>query len=228
MRFGLGLMELSVAIVEDDFRYRSLLAHVVLSAPDMRLLGVADDLPSGRRLLDAEDPDVLLVDLDLPSGSGMALIRHAAQRLPDCNVMVITVFGDEGHVIAAIESGATGYLLKDACNVELAEQIRAIHAGGSPISPVIARQLLKRLAPCPVGEEMPKPSSATPPAQLSAQEHKVLLLTSRGHTYDEIAQALGISRQTVLTYVKRTYRKLHVHNKMGAVHEASRLGWLDT
>ena len=216
-------MKLTIAIVDDDPRYRSSIAHAVLSAPDMVLLGVADDLESGRALLDSAQPEVLLVDLGLPSGSGMELIRHAAEHLPACDVMVITVFGDERHVIASIEAGATGYLLKDAQNGELADQIRALHAGGSPISPVIARQLLNRFATpsTPVQAALVDASPV-----LSPQEHKVLQMSSRGHTYEEIAQMMGVSRQTVLTYVKRTYRKLQVHTKIEAVHEAQRMGWL--
>lgn len=218
-------MKLTVAIVDDDPRYRSSIAHAVLSAPDMVLLGVADDLESGRALLDAAQPDVFLVDLGLPSGSGMELIRHAAKHLPACDVMVITVFGDERHVIASIEAGATGYLLKDAQNGELADQIRALHAGGSPISPVIARQLLTRFA-TPRAPVQATPDLLDISPGLSPQEHKVLLMSSRGHTYEEIAQIMGVSRQTVLTYVKRTYRKLQVHTKIKAVTEAQRRGWL--
>lgn len=201
-----------------------MLAHAVLSAPDMLLLGVADDLQSGRTLLDAERPEVLLVDLGLPSGSGMDLIRYAAEHLPACDVMVITVFGDERHVIASIEAGATGYLLKDARNGELADQIRALHAGGSPISPVIARQLLTRFATPSTPVQATTPDLADISPELSPQEHKVLLMSSRGHTYDEISQFIGVSRQTVLTYVKRTYRKLQVHSKVDAIAKAQRAG----
>jgi len=217
-------MKLTVAIVDDDPRYRSSLAHAVLSAPDMALLGVADDLESGRALLDSKQPEVLLVDLGLPSGSGMELIQHAAEHLPACDVMVITVFGDERHVIASIEAGATGYLLKDASNGELADHIRALHAGGSPISPVIARQLLTRFATPNLPVQPVLESLDEIPTELSPQEHKVLLMSSKGHTYEEIAQAMGVSRQTVLTYVKRTYRKLQVHGKVEAIVKAQRAG----
>lgn len=218
-------MKLTVAIVDDDPRYRSSIAHAVLSAPDMALVGVADDLESGRALLDSKQPEILLVDLGLPSGSGTELIRHAAEHLPACDVMVITVFGDERHVIASIEAGATGYLLKDAPNGELVDQIRALHSGGSPISPVIARQLLTRLA-TPSSHVQAKPDLLDISPGLSPQEQKVLLMSSRGHTCEEISQFMGVSRQTVLTYVKRTYRKLQVHTKIEAVHEARRMGWL--
>jgi len=217
-------MKLTVAIVDDDPRYRSSLAHAVMSAPDMALVGVADDLETGRALLDSRQPEILLVDLGLPSGSGMELIRHAAENLPACDVMVITVFGDERHVIASIEAGATGYLLKDASNGELADHIRALRAGGSPISPVIARQLLTRFAaPGPAVPAKDEIEEDVPQA-LSPQEHKVLLMISKGNTHEEIAQVMGVSRQTVLTYVKRTYRKLQVHSKVEAIAKAQRAG----
>lgn len=217
-------MKTTVVIVDDDQRYRSAMAHAVMSAPDMQLLGVADDIESGRVLLNSEHPDVLLVDLGLPGGSGIKLIAHAAAHLPDCDVMVITVFGDEQHVIASIEAGATGYLLKDASNLEVADHVRALRAGGSPISPVIARQLLTRFSsPSAAALLSPGPAEAPLPP-LSAQEKQVLLMSSKGHTYDEIARMMGVSRQTVLTYVKRTYRKLQVHCKVEAIAKAQRAG----
>lgn len=225
----LAKMQLKVAIVDDDARYRASIAHAVMSAPDMTLVGAADDVESGKALLTNRSPDVLLVDLGLPSGSGVALIAHAAAHLPSCDVMVVTVFGDERSVLASIEAGATGYLLKDLSNVDLADQIRSLRSGGSPISPVIARQLLNRFALSKSDATVDERSlGSESPSELSAQEHKVLVLSSRGHTYDEIAVALGVSRQTVLTYVKRSYRKLQVHSKMAAVHEARRMGWLRT
>lgn len=220
----LRCMKLTVAIVDDDPRYRSSLAHAVMSAPDMALVGAADDLHSGRTLLDSSQPQILLVDLGLPTGSGLDLIRHAAEHLPACDVMVITVFGDERHVIASIEAGATGYLLKDASNGELADHIRALHAGGSPISPVIARQLLTRFAAPSAAAQAKDEIEEDVPQALSPQEHKVLLMISKGNTHDEIAKMMGVSRQTVLTYVKRTYRKLQVHGKVEAIVKAQRTG----
>src|ERR1700743_3262146 len=134
----------TVLIVEDDLRLRASLAQAVLGAVDLKLVGEADDLPEGLRLLDAMQPDVLLVDIGLPSGSGLELIRHAAKRSPQCNVMVITVFAEEQLVVDCIEAGATGYLLKGSSHQDIAAQIRLLVAGGSPISPPTARPLLGR------------------------------------------------------------------------------------
>lgn len=217
-------MRIKLAIVEDDPRFRAAFARAIQAADDMELVALADDLPAGLALLDGETVDVMLVDLGLPSGSGVDLIRQVAVRWPDCDVIVVSIFGDEAHVMSAIAAGATGYLLKDAGARELAEQVRSLRAGGSPISPVIARRLLKILS---------RPSE--PPCSLvdaggvalTSQESRVLTLAAKGYTYDEVAELMGVSRHTVMTYVKRIYRKLQVHSKTEAVYEARRMGLLE-
>ncbi|MFZ5550329.1 MAG: response regulator [Pseudomonadota bacterium] len=210
---------ISVLIVEDDERFREAFAAVVNDAADLRLVGTAADLPQGLLLLRELKPQVLLVDLGLPSGSGIELIRYAHDHLPQTDVMVVSVFGDEPHVMASLEAGATGYLLKDTQPADLAEQVRTLRAGGSPISPVIARQLLLRLAP----EAGPSPTAADE-ALLSPQERQVLTFSAKGFSFEEIARMLGVSRHTVMTYVKRSYRKLQVHSKTEAIYEARKLG----
>jgi DNA-binding NarL/FixJ family response regulator len=209
----------SVLIVEDDLRLRASLAHAIGGAPDLKLVGEADDLPEGLRLLDAVQPEVLLVDIGLPSGSGLELIRHAAKQSPHCNIMVITVFAEEQLVLDCIEAGATGYLLKGSSPQDIAAQIRSLVAGGSPISPTIARRLLRRFT----GQ---RNSDADSP-MLSTQEQAVLSMSAKGYSYDEIAGLLKLSRHTVETYVKRIYRKLHVHSKTAAVYEGRKLGLVD-
>jgi DNA-binding NarL/FixJ family response regulator len=213
---------ISVALVEDDDKFRLALCNVVNAAEGLRLLGAAATLAEGRALLARESPDVLLVDLELPDGSGIALIEQARRQHPECDVMVVTVFGDERNVFRALEAGATGYLLKDMAGPELAEHIRRLHAGGSPISPVIARQLLQRFQPVAQAPAAPPPDV---PA-LSAREHAVLELISKGFTFDEIARLQEVSSHTVSTYVKRIYAKLQVRSKTEAVYEATKLGLL--
>lgn len=218
--------DFSVLIVEDQARFRDAFQLALASVPDIELLGIAPDLPQGRKLFDQTQPDVLLVDLDLPGGSGIDLIRHAAQTRPQCDVMVISVFGDEQHVLSSIEAGATGYLLKDSLALDLAGQLRTLRSGGSPISPVIARRLLLRLAPG-AGSAPAVPLQEDESAvALSEQESRVLHLAAKGFTFDEIAQFMQVSPHTVMTYVKRIYRKLQVRSKVEAIYEARRLGWL--
>lgn len=212
-----------VVIVEDDERFRAAFAAAVRDAGDMSLVGEAGDLLEGLALLGATRPDVLLVDLGLPGGSGIELIRYAQTHLPDCDVMVVTVFGDEPHVMASLAAGATGYLLKDTDPADLAAQVRQLRAGGSPISPVIARQLLLRLTPPPPAVEEALAAEASE-VQLSCQETEVLKLAAKGFNFEEIARMMGVSRHTVMTYVKRCYRKLQVHSKTEAIYEARQLG----
>jgi DNA-binding NarL/FixJ family response regulator len=215
-------MKCAVLIVEDDLRFRDAFVHAISLASDMTLVGSAADFATGMQQLDLQ-PDVLLVDLQLPDGNGIDLIREASRRLPNCDSLVVTIFGDERHVLDSIEAGATGYLLKDMPASELVEQIRVLRAGGSPISPVIARQLLTRMTDRAAPPTTP--DDALP--LLSDQEIKVLTMSAKGFSYDEIADLMRVSRHTVQTYVKRSYRKLQVHSKVEALSEARRLKLLD-
>jgi DNA-binding NarL/FixJ family response regulator len=216
-------MACNVLIVEDDPHLRAAFADAVRGAPDLCLVGLATDLADGMRLLEENVPDVMLVDLGLPSGSGIDLIRKAATCAPQCDSMVITMFADDRLVIECIEAGATGYLLKDARDIELVENIRLLNGGGSPISPAIARRLLMRFAVRPDA----KTGTATATIALSTRERAVLSMSAKGYNYEEIARLMELSRSTVETYVKRLYRKLQVHGKTEAIYEARQLGLLD-
>ena len=210
----------SVLIVEDQLRFREAFAHALEKAPDIRLVGMATDLQQGRKMFDQTRPDVLLVDLDLPGGSGIELIRHAAHVAPECEVMVISVFGDEQHVLSSIEAGATGYLLKDSLALDLPGQLRSLRAGGSPISPVIARRLLE-LMPQVAPEPAPRDDT-----HLSARETEILQLVARGLSNREIAEATGLSRLTIESHTRNIYRKLAVGSRTEAVFEARAQGLL--
>jgi DNA-binding NarL/FixJ family response regulator len=209
-----------VLIVEDDPRICRGFEQAIRACGDLRVAGVAADLPEGRALFDATKPDVLLVDLGLPSGSGIDLIRHAQVTLPSCEAMVVTVFADEAAVLSCIEAGATGYLLKGSRGIDIVEQIRLLCDGGSPISPIVARRLMLRIGAQAVSR-VGLPAAA---GLVSAQEKQVLVLSAKGYGYEEVAGLMGLSRHTVETYVKRVYRKLHVHSKTEAVYEARKLG----
>lgn len=214
---------ISVLVVEDNPRFRESFAEAVQGDASFALVGAAANGADGLRMLNEHRPDVLLVDLDLPDMSGVELIRHAARHLPDSDVMVITVFGDERSIIESIEAGATGYLLKDAMPPDFVGQIRELRAGGSPISPIIARRLLGRFHP--PGTPEAEPDASDRPA-LSEREHAVLSLVAKGFSFGEIARVLNVSPHTVTTHVKRIYRKLQVRSKTEAVYEARKLGLL--
>lgn len=224
-------MKLRVLIVDDDPAVLQPFAAAVEAADDMQVVGLAATLAQGRHLLLNTRPDVMLVDLGLPDGDGATLIREAARALPDCEAMVVTVFGDEAHVLAAIEAGATGYLLKDAAPAEIVEQLRVLKAGGSPISAVIARQMLRRSAAWAQALRGGATADAEPgdpgEAALSPREREVLQFCAKGYSYEEVAALMAVSRHTVTTFVKRIYRKLQVHSRTEAVYEARKRGWVD-
>jgi DNA-binding NarL/FixJ family response regulator len=134
--------------------------------------------------------------------------------------MVVTVFGDEEHVLGAIEAGATGYILKDSMPEEFVGLIKQLREGGSPISPVIARQLLKRFKPDAAVVD-PRQSDD---ARLSPRESEVLSYIAKGFSFGEIARLLEVSQHTVTSHVKKIYQKLAVHSRGEAVYEAGKMG----
>jgi DNA-binding NarL/FixJ family response regulator len=232
---------ISVAFVEDDSRTRERFANVIGAEPSLHF---AYSAATGADLLAwfAENAvDVLLVDLGLPDIPGLEVIRRCSRMQAACSVMVITMFGDEANMLQAFEAGARGYLLKDGTESDLASHVRSLHAGGSPMSPIIARRLLQRWnadarpgrepAREPLREPAPHPAPApADPAgaieALSRREAQVLDLISRGFTYAEIARQLAVSVTTVQTHVRNVYGKLGVHNRTEAVYEARQFGLL--
>lgn len=219
---------LSILIVEDDPDHAARFVSMVNCVSQFSLVGVADTAAEAIRLVDATRPQVLLCDLGLPDLSGLEVIRHARRTLPETDICVVTVFGDEAHVLASIEAGATGYLLKDALPAQFEQTILDLVAGGSPISPVIARQLLKRLSPTAVRPSAPQPTAPTASPEdrdlLSARELEVLQGIAKGFSYQEIADIHGIKVNTVTSHVKNIYRKLEVHSRGQAVFEAGQRG----
>ena len=209
-------------MVEDDPRTRERLVHALARAP--RLLSLAFAAATVGEMVDwlrDNSVDVLLVDLGLPDGSGLEVIRQCRRLSPATEVMVITMFGDEANMMSAFEAGARGYLLKDGTEDDLAQHVLSLSAGGSPMTPIIARQLLARLSPRSAGQ-----GSAVPVDMLTAREQDILAKLARGYTYAEAAELLGIAPSTVQSHVKNIYSKLAVHTKAEAIFEARQMGLL--
>lgn len=207
----------NVFIVEDDDVTRESLRKRIEAHPRLRVGAVAGTVAEGIAALSAR-PDVLLTDLGLPDGSGIDVIVSALKRHPGLPIMVITVFGNEKRVVEAIQAGASGYLLKDDPTHEIGLAIELLLAGGSPISPAIARHLIRHF-------QAPPPEA--PRETLTARELEVLGLASKGFSYGEIAQLLGLSSNTIASYTKKIYEKLAVSSRSEAIYEASRLGLLE-
>lgn len=222
-----------VLIVEDDAQMRDFFAGSVVRNDQLALVASVGTVAEAMLWLDDPDHrvDVLLTDLGLPDGSGLDVIRHARLRHPECEPLVISMFGDEENVLASIEAGALGYIHKDTTPEDVAQTILEMKAGASPISPMIARRVLAKYHRLPV----PQPDAVAAPVQgleapvkslLSGREQEVLELIARGFSYAEISRLQSVSVHTVQTHIKSLYSKLAVHSKSEAVFEATRMGLL--
>lgn len=209
------------AIVEDDPEVVRQIEAAIAQSTEVELAWVARNVATAGPLIVIGEFDVLLCDLGLPDGSGIDLIAKTARLHPDIDILVVTMFADQRKVLECIKAGARGYLLKGANPESWVENIREIRNGGSPVSPIIARQLLKRLQPDHVD------GGGQQGEALSEREMRVLELLARGFSYAECAGILSVSSHTIGTFVKRIYRKLEVNSRSEAVFEASSRGILD-
>jgi DNA-binding NarL/FixJ family response regulator len=211
----------TLLIVEDDRLLRdSLVSETRTMSPDWEVLS-ADSVAAAQDLIQARTLDAVFLDLGLPDGDGVQLIRLLRARQPQCEVLVITVFADEQRVINSLEAGASGYILKADLPDFAHRLISTIEAGGSPVSPAIARRLIERLQPA--SNSMHRQDGIEP---LSNREAQILSLCAKGLRYAEIASVLGLSVHTVNAHLKSVYRKLMVNSRAEAVYEARRNGLL--
>lgn len=211
-------------VVEDDDIMLASLCKRILVQDEWRVPIAVGSVKQIRAALAEAMPDVLLVDLELPDGNGLDVIAEAVARYPKLPIMVITVFGDERRVVSAIKAGASGYLLKDDDSHEITAAIRQLLEGGSPISPAIARHLIRLFKSSEQGESSRQANEGRAVEPLTARELEVLTLAAKGFSYGEIAQMLTLTPNTVASYTKYIYEKLSVNSKSEAIYEASRLG----
>jgi DNA-binding NarL/FixJ family response regulator len=219
---------IKVLIVEDDAVTRRALSLAIESSPELKLVNALDAVKPAVEWLATGEIDVLLTDLGLPDGTGIDVIRACVRHLPKCDIMVITMSSDEDNVLACIEAGATGYVLKDAGRLDVVNAVLELRAGGSPISPIIARKVLARAR---ARDDAKKDdgagaADAPPPVALTKREAAILDLIARGDSYGDVAKRLSLSVGTVQTHIKNIYDKLSVHSRGEAVFEAHRRGLL--
>lgn len=214
-----------VLIVEDDAVTRKSLCLAVESEPSLTLLDAFDSVKPALAWLENGAPDVLMTDLGLPDGSGIEIIQVCAHRHPDTDIMVVTMSSDEENVLACIEAGASGYVLKDAGKTNIARAVLDLRAGGAPMSPAIARMVLAKVRDGKKPEPAPAEQSGTT-TSLTRREAAILDLIAQGDSYGEVAKVLSVSVGTVQTHIKNIYGKLAVHSRGEAVFEAHRRGLL--
>jgi DNA-binding NarL/FixJ family response regulator len=210
-------------IVEDDEpgqrRLRGLLGAIVGASLAAIVVGSVGEAKTAAR---AATFDIALVDIGLPDGNGVELIAWLRKWHPEVACLVITAWGDGDTVLAALRTGAVGYLLKDRDDAELSRALLNVQRGGAPIDPFVARRILTVL---PGAAPSAKPELPAGDA-LSGREHQILDLVAHGHNNRQIAELTGLSRFTIEDYTKRIYRKLAVGSRAAAVFQAQALGLL--
>ncbi len=207
----------SLFLVEDHTLTRESLSVLFRGEPHVELIGVAGSAEEALAMLRQRQPDIALLDLGLPGKSGIDLTRDIKRRWPEVEVMAHTVFEDRRTVLDVIRAGAASYMLKGSTPRELLEALNDLRAGGAPMSPKIARSVIRELQ----GDEAVEEAYL-----LTSREKEVLRGIERGLSYKELAAELNISRHTVHSHIKKIYERLHARDKRDALSKARRKGLL--
>jgi DNA-binding NarL/FixJ family response regulator len=215
-------MPITVSIVEDNEQLRGTLARMIDRAEGFRCLSHFGSAEEALAAIPSAPPDVILMDINLPGINGVECVRRLKAAVPAILVVMLTAYEDTENIFNALAAGATGYLLKRAQRAEILEAIREVHRGGSPMTAHIARKVVLSFQKPAVPAPVPHPAATTPTAApegqtLSPREQEVLNCLSHGLMYKEISDKLGLSYETVHTYIRRIYEKLQVRTRTEAV-----------
>ena len=208
-----------VAIVEDDARVRDGLGMIVGATPGYQCTETFRSAEDALRSLRGAGPDVMLLDIHLPGMPGSEAVRHFRQRYPSLQVLMLTVYDGQDKVFESICNGACGYLLKKTPPARLLEAIREAHEGGSPMSPEIARKVITLFQKTEQPEKPDRP--------LNEKETRLLKFLSEGYSYQDAADQMNLSVNTIRNYIRSIYEKLHVNSKSEAVSKALRNRLID-
>jgi len=201
-------MPITICIVEDDAGFRNGLLRLLARTPDFHCLGSYPSAEAALQVIPEITPNVVLMDLNLPGMNGVDCVRKLKSLMPQIQIVMLTVYEDPDQIYNALSAGAMGYLLKQTPPAELLDAIRDVHSGGAPMSGQIARKVVQSFQGIPVADEA---------EGLSAREREVLDYLAQGFLIKEIGEKLGIGFDTVRTYIRRIYEKLHVHSRAQAV-----------
>ncbi len=207
-----------VLLADDHAVVRAGIRQFLEHAPDMIVVAEADDGAQARALIAEHLPDVAVLDIQMPEASGIEVTRWVRATHPQVGVLVLTAYEDDPYVMAVLQAGANGYVLKTARPPEIIQAVRDVHEGKSALDPVIAGKLMARLA----GQHThPQYES------LTERELEVLQLAAQGYTNKAVGIQLGISDRTVQGHLAKVYAKLEASSRTEAVMRAVSLGWLD-
>jgi DNA-binding NarL/FixJ family response regulator len=202
-------MPIRVAIVEDDEEIRANLTERIGTSSSFRFLRSYADGESALADLPCRNADVVLMDINLPGMDGVECVRQLKAKMPDAQFVMLTVYEDNNRLFKSLMAGASGYLLKRTPPAKLLDAIREAHAGGSPMTPQIARRVVQHF------RQVSQPQEQLP--RLTPRETDVLNQLAQGFRYKEITDNLGISAGTLHSYIRNVYEKLHVHSRTEAV-----------
>jgi DNA-binding NarL/FixJ family response regulator len=204
-------MKLSVLIYEDNPLLRESVGTMIQSNREFKLQAAFENVLNVVAEVKFHKPDLILMDIDMPGMSGIEAVQKIRKFNTTIPIIMLTVFDDNNHVFEALQSGASGYLLKKHISTKLFDAIQEVLDGGAPMSPSIARMVLASMQQKPAVEN---------PYQLTAREKEILTSLSKGNSYKLIASEFVISIDTVRTHIKKIYEKLHVHSQTEAVSKA--------
>jgi DNA-binding NarL/FixJ family response regulator len=202
-------MPIKVSIVDDDDGIRASLVTLIRRSPVLKLMGDYADAETALKELPRKAPDVVLMDINLPGMNGVECVRQLKAVLPKLQVLMLTVYEDSDSLFKSFRAGASGYLLKRTASARLLEAIQDVHEGGSPMTPQLARRVVQFFS------RPPQPEASF--AKLTPGEREFLDQLANGYTYKEIADRMTITIDTVRSYVRTVYEKLHVHSRTEAV-----------
>jgi DNA-binding NarL/FixJ family response regulator len=202
-------MSIKVAIVEDSRGTRESLSELLARAPSLRCVGAHPNGEQALKAIPAENPDVVLMDINLPGMSGIECVARLKAQLPKVQVLMLTTYEESDLIFDSLRNGASGYLLKNLPPAELVQAVEQVHAGGAPMSMQIARKVVSHF------QRIKQPASEV--EQLTHREQEILALLAKGYLYKEIAEALGITLSTVRAHLHTVYEKLHVQSRTQAV-----------
>jgi RNA polymerase sigma factor (sigma-70 family) len=205
-------MPIAISIVEDNDKLRATLARVIDRTDGFRCVSEYANAEDALADLPKIKPDVVLMDINLPGLNGVECVRQLKKLLPQIQVMMLTVYEDTENIFNALAAGANGYMLKRTPAKELIEALREVQRGGSPMTTHIARKVVQSFQKSAGAQQV-----ANELSELSEREQQVLDLLAQGLIYKEIGEKLGISYETVHTYIRRIYEKLQVRTRTEAV-----------
>ena len=215
VRFTKMSKPIKVAFVEDHEQFRGKLVEMAQEASNLQLVGVYKDGPSAIKGIPQVNPDVVVMDIQLPGADGVECVRQLKAAMPQVNFLMLTAYEDSDRLFESLKAGAGGYLLKRNSSIKLLEAIQELYGGGSPMTPHIARRVVQFFTNVPKASK----DATEELNQLTPGQKKCLEELAQGYLYKEIADHLGISVHGVRNYIRKIYEKLHVHSKVEAVNK---------